>query len=146
MAELLVFAQDQIGADIYKDTKRYKRGDVVVVCEDGWNWGIEELKNPLFRIISIPGMSVSEASQFLAPEVDTDPLNPSKTLKRRAFKLDVDALGKGVTDWFADEKRSVEKVQAADVGLSKADLIAVKVEKGKTTDPAIIGDVEAVIG
>jgi hypothetical protein len=146
MAELLVFAQDQIGADIYKDTKRYKRGDVVVVCEDGWNWGLEELKNPLFRIIAIPGMSVSEASQFLAPEVDIDPRNPSKTLKRRAFKLDVDALGKGVTDWFADEKREQAIVLADDVGLTKQALVAVKVEKGKTPDPAIIGEVEAVIG
>ena len=146
MAELLIFAQDQIGADVYKDTKRYKRGDVVVVCEDGWNWGIEEMNNPLFRIIAIPGMSVSEASQFLAPELDTDPQNPSKMLKRRAFKLDVDALGKDVTDWFNDEKRAQPIAKAADVGIAKADLLAVKVEKAKTIDPALIGDVEAVIG
>jgi hypothetical protein len=146
MAELLVFAQDQIGADIYKDSKRYKRGDVVVVCEDGWNWGTEELKNPLFRIIAIPGMSVSEASQFIAPEVDIDPRNPSLTLKRRAFKLDVDALGKEVTDWFADEKRAQPIAKADEVGLTKQALIAVKVEKARTIDPAVIGEVEGVIG
>lgn len=146
MAELLIFAQDQIGDDIYKDTKRYKRGDVVVVCEDGWSWGTEELNNPLFRIIAIPSMSVSEASQFLAPELDVDPLNPSKTLKRRAFKFDVDALGKDVSDWFADEKRVQPIAKAADVGLTKADVLAVKVEKAITVDPAIIGGVEAVIG
>ena len=148
MAELLVRVVDKVNPDFYMDCQCTKRGDVIVVQEDGWKWGREEKSLPFYRIIRIPGMSVSEASQFLAPELPIDPLNPSKTLKRRAFKFDLDAptLPKGFGDFIADEKRDVAVLDAASVGLAKADILSIKTEKDITADPAVIGDVKVVIG
>lgn len=148
MAELLIFRHNQIADDFYNNLKRYKSGDVIVVCENGWPWGVQELNSPMFRIVSIPSMTVSEASQFVAPEVDTDPNNPSKTLKRRAFKLDFDniTLPQAIKAWWQDDTRATPIVKPSDFGITKAQVVALKVDKGVTQDPAIIGDVGAVIG
>lgn len=149
MAELLVFAKDRVNeTDFYKNLRLYKRGDVVVVCPDGWPWGKEELTSPLFRIVSIPSMTVSEASQFVAPEVDTDPLNPSKTLKRRQFKIDLSnaSIAASLKQWLADDTRAVPIVKPSDFGITKAAFNALKVDKGVTPDPAIIGGQGTVIG
>lgn len=125
MAELLVMNVDRVNPDdIYKDAKLYKRGDVVVVCPDGWPWSETERTGPDFAIVKIPGMKVEEALDFLEPEKDADPSSPSKTLQRRAVKVDLDALKK-------DPKA--------------ADLLAVKVDKQPIADPAVIDNV-GIIG
>lgn len=91
MAELLVRVVDKVNPnDPYLDAKCTKRGDVICVQPDGWVWGREEQTNPEWRIVRVPGLSVTQCLGFLAPEIDIDPQHPSKVLQRRAFKLDVD--------------------------------------------------------
>lgn len=104
MAELLVRVVDKVNPDFYANTKCLKRGDVIAVCEDGWGWGVEELANPDWRILKIPDMTVAEASVFLAPERNRDPGQPSRTLQRRAFAIDLDhpAIDQAGLRAFAD--------------------------------------------
>lgn len=88
--ELLVFVQDKVHADFYMDTKMPKRGDVISVAENGHQWGLQELAHPMFRVVVVPDLDQDEAEMLLAPEVNQDVKNPSKTLQYRAFKLDLD--------------------------------------------------------
>lgn len=134
MAELLVRVVDKINDDPYLNAQCTKRGDVIVVMPDGWGWGKQELTNPEWRIVKLPGVSVSEASTFLGPEFDTDPLNPSRMLQRRAFRLDVDALPdpKGQ---MADHKR---KNPLHKVNLTGGQLIALKHKKPALADPNVL--------
>ena len=145
MAELLVRVNDKINTDFYLNCQCTKRGDVIVVQGDGWAWGKEELKNPDWRIIKLPGVTVSAASVFLAPELPVDPLNPSKTLQRRIFKINLDdpSIPAAVAAVLADNKRTVPTITAAAVSFN---LAALKVAKPSIADPAIIGSPTTVIG
>jgi hypothetical protein len=118
MCEMLVFVVDRVNDDPILDAKCYKRGDVVVVCEDGWDWSKEEKLNPDWKIVKAKGLSVDDAASFMAPEPETDPLNPSPVLQRRAFKLKLD-----------DAK--VSKIQTVD------DLMSLKVGKQRKANPFI---------
>lgn len=93
MCEMLVRVVDKVNTDPYLNAQCTKRGDVIAIQPDGWAWSHLELSSSQWRIIKVPGITVLEASAFLAPEVNIDPQNPSRVLQRRAFKLDVDALG-----------------------------------------------------
>lgn len=137
MAELLVRVKDKINEDFYRNAHCSKRGDVIVVQEDGWAWGRDELNLPFYRIIRVP-LTVSEASVFLAPEINQDPQQPSKTLQRRAFKLDLDnpSIPVSVKTALQDDTR-IEKVK--DMGLIKQEVLSLKVTKAAIADPAIIG-------
>lgn len=124
MSEWLVRIRDKTldrgFEDKLLDSKCLGRGDVVVVCEDGWAWSKEERSNPDWRIIKMPNVSVSTAQAFLGAEYDEDPRNPSPYLRRRAFKLDVDnpALGAQVVDWLKEGGKQVSlAVVAAEVDL-----------------------------
>jgi CxxC motif-containing protein len=99
MSELLVRVKDRTHKDFYIDCGLTKRGDVIAVCPDGWNWGTEEISNPDWRIIKTD-LTEDEASVFLSPERDKDPTQPSRTLQFRAFKIDLDSLD----DFFTDHE------------------------------------------
>ena len=94
-----------------------KRGDVVTVQEDGWNWGTCELGqivqgNPngnhaFFRIFKFPNTSVAQAAKMLSAEKDTDPQNPSPYLQYRAFFFDVTKIPSGALQiYWNDDARS----------------------------------------
>ncbi len=90
MAEFLIKAIDVTHLDPVKDKAGcYKRGDIVVVKLDGWQWGKLE-GPPKFVIVKIPGMTVEEAQKYIESEKDTsDPENPV-VLTRRKFKFHID--------------------------------------------------------
>lgn len=124
MSEWLVRIRDKAldrgFEDKLLDSKCLGRGDVVVVCEDGWAWSKEERANPDWRILKMPNVSVSTAQAFLGAEYDEDPRNPSPYLRRRAFKLDVDnaALGAQIVDWLKVGGKQVSlAVVAAEIDL-----------------------------
>ena len=148
MAEFLIRVADKVNPDFYADCQCTKRGDVIVVQADGWGWGKEEKSLPFYRIIRHSNVTVAEASQFLAPELPVDPLNPSKTLKRRQFKLDIDVatLPTAVKNWLKDDTRATPILDITGSGIAKAALLALKADKGVTADPAVIGGNQAVIG
>lgn len=65
MAEVLVKAIDATHPDPVKDARGcYKRGDPVVVMEDGHPWGSEE-GLPKFWIVKIPGATVEQVLQYV---------------------------------------------------------------------------------
>ena len=69
MAELLIKAVDSFHSDPVKDLRgSYKRGDVVVVMEDGHVWGKEEhpktttYNPPHFFILKILDVTVAQSN------------------------------------------------------------------------------------
>lgn len=90
MCELLVFTFDRINEECpYQNAACLKRGDVVELREDGHPHSDFERK--FFEVIALPGVTLANASGFVAREPEVDPSNPSRMLQRRAFFLDLDA-------------------------------------------------------
>jgi hypothetical protein len=99
MAELLVrakghwmdsFTQGQIDAlpSGAKDSfySRTQLGDIIVVRDDGWEWGREECL-PNFVVIKLPGVAVEDVKEYEEPLMDnTDPEHP-KMLKHRKHQV-----------------------------------------------------------
>lgn len=142
MAELLVRVVDKVNRDDpYLDAKCLKRGDVVCVCPDGWKWSPAELKNPDWRVLHMPGLSVEKAEVFLGPEIDEDPKNPSKMLRRRAFKIDLDStlLPAGVKQATQDGAKVESKLS---VPLTEVAALALKVAKPRLEDPNVFEPVD----
>jgi hypothetical protein len=139
MAEMLIWMQDRVGADIYHTTKLAQRGDVIVVQPDGWGWTLAEQTDP-FTVVVVPDAAVTDLESFLSPEMpqpgNEDALwwETTNTLQFRGFKVDVDAYVPpgGVL-------RSGTSVPLDDV-------MALKVQKPPVDDPAVIGDSSKVIG
>lgn len=140
MAELLIRVTDKVNPEFYKNTKCTKRGDVIVVHENGWPWGRDELTAPFWRIVKHDELSVSEASAFLAPQFDTDPQHPSRTLLRRAFKLNLDAAGlpAAVRTFLADNERAVPILDITPF-VTIDQIRALKIMKSPVEDPNVIG-------
>lgn len=153
MAELLVRVVDKVGADIYQDAQLTKRGDVIAVCEDGAPWGTEDLANPEWRIVRVPGVAAERFMGLLTPELPIDPEQPSRTLQRRAFRLDldhrdVDAAGlraffdnHGVTAVEADGGRPLAAIALVEVVTSRIDdAVTVKADALSDVRDAIDAD------
>lgn len=130
MAELLIRVVDKVGTDVFKDAALTKRGDVIVVRPDGWNWGIQELANPEWRIVSIPDMPMVEAEAMLAMEPG-DRSVPN-VLQARMFKFDLDALP-GVHGNKMKGDRKHDKIT-----LTRAILSTTKKQKDKRINPFVI--------
>jgi hypothetical protein len=121
MAELLVRVVDKVNkASARLDAQCTKRGDVIAVQPDGWTWGKQELVNPEWRILCVPGLTVNEASPWLAPQLPEAP-DDTRPLYRRAFHLDLQASTfDGLRAWLDDGTRAAplallgESKQAAD--------------------------------
>jgi len=112
MAELLVKAVDFTHPDPDTDkAASYKRGDVVVIGEDGSPWSALEILAPnaggKFFIVELPGTSVAQILAMTKSETQTVPV-PSGTedalgsptmdeiITRRAWGLDISQLPPGI--------------------------------------------------
>lgn len=136
MAELLVRVVDKTNPDDpYLDAQLTKRGDVICVQPDDWLWGVEELENPDWRIIKLPGIGVDELASLLAPEIDADPLKPSRMLQRRAYRLDLDHVALTGARAVLDDPDRKEPAKA--LAMPLATLLAARVRKPKRQDPNI---------
>jgi hypothetical protein len=109
MAEFLVRIRDKVDHNPMLLGER----EVVCVCPDGWKWSQIEQKNPDWRILKVPGMTVDEGSVFLAPE----PVDASKYIpRRRAFKIDPAALPADALK-LSDDKRVEAVVEVPKLAL-----------------------------
>lgn len=148
MAEIIVRirAHPSTG-DFYRDCRALGPGDVIEVMPDGHGWGVLDQQNPDWRIIKFPGVPVRDLLAFLAPEVGTDPAQPSKTLQPRAFKFDLTnpGLPTELKAVIADDARTLPKVEPV-TKMASTDVLAFKVAKPAITDPAVIGVDPKVIG
>jgi hypothetical protein len=117
MCEMLVRVIDKVHPDPYTDANHCtKRGDVIVIFEDGHEWGRSEIDDPQYTIVKVPKVPAALAEGFVAPEVDTDHQHPSRMLQARAFKFNLEATP---DDFFS--------------------LMAAKIRKPALQDPNVIG-------
>lgn len=108
MCEILLRVVDKTNVNLDLSANLLKRGDVVVVREDGWAWGKEELRNPDWRIIKIPGVAALFAEPFLGPELASEPTDATR-LRKRAFSFDMQnqSLPTAFKSWLADSNRTL---------------------------------------
>jgi len=90
MCELLVRLVDKVNDDPELDLQCLKRGDVVTIQEDGWNWSERERTNPDWMIIKVPGVSISTFEYLLVPEPDD--LSDLKHLRRRWNQINLESV------------------------------------------------------
>lgn len=136
MAEILLRVKDQINEDIYKTARSTQRGDVISVQVDGWQWGTQEKIDPQYRILKLPNLSVIEGENFLGEELETDIRNPSRTLQRRQFKIDLDNLPAEMQPFLSDDLRSNDSFVS---DLTYDVLHTLKLRKLPIIDPIIFG-------
>lgn len=91
--ELLVRIVDKRDLkDPVKDAQLTKAGDVIVYRPDGSDWGIEDLKNPDWRIVRVPSMTEEQAIALTSPELPPTLDKQYPLLQKRAMKLDLNTL------------------------------------------------------
>lgn len=67
-----------------------KAGDVIAVCNDGWQWSVAERSNPDWIIVSVKtGLTAVEIQAWIANR--TDPLT-GELILRRDYKLDTSGI------------------------------------------------------
>lgn len=109
-AELLVQAKDsphETGA---------KKGDIIVVRPDGWEWGKEECL-PNYIVVKMPGVSVEEAKKYEEPlykvetvTIDGKSADQEAVAKKRKYNIDALKVEQAIT-----EKTSVLSVASKDI-------------------------------
>lgn len=101
MAELLVKAVDATHSDPEKDARGcYKRGDIVGVAPNGWQWGAKELKAPAdggkFVVIKITDVSRAQIINWVRNhwdcEIDGLDFVDGNHVRRRRVRIDVDLV------------------------------------------------------
>lgn len=155
MCEVLIIAHSKTNPnDVHLDTKLHKRGDVVTVQPDGWNWAHEELTNPLFRILKLPNVDVATASTLLAWEQPvpgtnasvgaTTPATIDTTCQRRKVNLNLDSLllPAALAAYIADDTRASPSFSS---NVLVSGFGAWQVTKAVVPLPALVGTNPAVI-
>jgi hypothetical protein len=105
MAEILLMAINKTHSVPAKDAAGcYKRGDPVIVRDDGHTWGSQEAKAPInggsFVIIKLPGVPRAKVEKYLASQKDD--LEPTRDVRRRLWRVVVDELPAGVRNQLRD--------------------------------------------
>jgi len=140
MCELLIRVIDKVNNDTRLNYQCTKRGDVIVVVEDGWNWTEKELKNPDWRIIKLPGVPVATLSYLTQAEhemyndgVEKELALKKSTLLKRVRRLNVDLtnLPKAIKDYLADSSRTASSLT---IDTTKFNIESIKVDKALVAD------------
>lgn len=88
MAEILIRAVDNDGSG----PGVYKRGDPVVLVEDGYTWGPGENPSKDFYLLKIPGEPAAILERYLRPVLSNVHIPSDVMLKRRGYKVDLQQL------------------------------------------------------
>lgn len=130
MPELLLRVIDKINSDDpHLDARMTKRGDVIVVCPDGHDWGKDELSAPYWRIISVAAMPMLEAQEFLAQESGDQRLN--RMLQKRIMKFDIDNLPPPI-------KNAIDAPRTGHIIVSAALVATAKKVRAARPDPNVL--------
>lgn len=90
--ELLIRIVDKtLSGNAEIDAQRTRAGDVIVVMPDGHIWGTEEILNPDWRIVRVPGLSQAEALSLVSPETATA-FGDTRRLRKRQMSVDLEQL------------------------------------------------------
>lgn len=115
MAKLLIKALDHVNPDSGEDRRgAYKRGDVVMVQDDGYVWGRLE-GPPKFFVLTVQNTGKSIVKQLTEMQDDDDtgvPVLDAKgnpvVFRRRRWSIDLDNLPPGIlTALQANGKASI---------------------------------------
>jgi hypothetical protein len=118
MSELLVRVVSKTSDDPRFDAKLTKAGDVIVVAEDGHQWGRME-GPPDYRIVRVPGVPAVEFASLVARQPAlADGLDHESMLQARAFGLDMAALKEVMT---------------------RDEVMTARIRKGYLQDPDVLG-------
>jgi hypothetical protein len=89
MAEVLIRVVDKVNpTDPAKDQLCFKAGDVIHVAPDGWGWGSEEVTNPDWRIVKLPGFDPALLADLLESQTVVQG-DVTHIVRKRAKCLDV---------------------------------------------------------
>ena len=132
MVEMLIMAASHTSQDPVKDASLFKAGDVVTAQVDGWNWGREELMNPLFMILKVPDLPLIQAQALCATEPGDMRVSPM--LQMRQFKINISMLPANASSNIDGVSRKVDSVT-----LRASDINAAKVQKPPLANPLVIG-------
>ena len=119
MAELLIKAVDASHPDPVKDRRGcYKLGDVVIVQDDGHQWGAKE-GPPNFVVLRIPGAASALAERLVEEQDDDDAGNVLQdeqggrlTFRRRRWRVDLGDLPAAIrTALQTTGRASITRVQ-----------------------------------
>lgn len=126
------------------DSQRTTAGDVIAFAPDGHIWGKEEVRNPEWRIVRVPGLLLADAEAMTAPELP-ESFSPNRLLRKRQFKLDIEQLDiMSGGELLADRKATPK---GCDCVISREMLKSSRSLKATLTDPRIIGPrTKGVIG
>lgn len=137
MAELLIRVIDRIpdnDPDRADDAQRAtKRGDVIAVQPDGWNWGRVELTAPFWRILKIPDASVEDFLHLLEPPADELPDDPTPA-RRITLDLDSPGITEAIKAILDDDERHAQAVR-----VPKSLLIACIKDRARRPSKRFIG-------
>ena len=119
MAKMQIRREDQVNlVDIRKHAQLLKRGDCIVIVDDSHEFSPSE--SAVYAIVEVPGVSKSQLSAFIAPDVRGD--NPHTILRRRGFRFDLDR-------WNGKP-------------LTLGECLALKVRHAPIHDPDVLGAVQ----
>jgi hypothetical protein len=118
MSELLVRVVSKTSDDPRLDAKLTKAGDVIVVAEDGHEWGRME-GPPDYRIVRVPGVPAVEFASLIARQPPlADAIDHADMTQARAFWLDLPGL------------RDV---------MTRDEVMSLRMRRGYLQDPDVLG-------
>lgn len=91
--ELLIRVVDRVSDDPVRHHQLTKCGDVIAYQPDGGPWGIEDLRNPDWRIVRVPGLAEAEARALVGEELPRGPAAHECLLRPRGMRVDPGPLG-----------------------------------------------------
>lgn len=106
MCELLLRVRDRDSRTPAQRNAQAVAGDVIVVVEDGHQWGDMEVANSDWRIIQLPGLPAAAIAQSVA--VRPDPREPQRIAVRRRECFDIN------DEWLRDVLSRAQVVQFTD--------------------------------
>ncbi|HCE07477.1 MAG TPA: hypothetical protein DEQ40_02530 [Oxalobacteraceae bacterium] len=136
MCEILVCTKGWVdlngtSGNVAFDSHMPQAGDVIVAVDGGWDWGSSELNQDsahgFWRILKLPKVSQSDATQFTSPEADSDPQHPSPYLQYRSFYIDRSKItDPTLATYWDDDTRTQPFIT---MNYSIVDLLAVKTQR-----------------
>lgn len=143
MAEVLLRVVDVTSPDIYKDVRLLKRGMVVEIMPDGWNWSHAERTAPYWRIIALPGVPV-DTVRYLTRTEHSQVLNddPSRYEEESRYPMRRCRAWRFNLDKLTGQARNTLNAQRSGNGVitvQKSVIDAVLERLPALTDPGVIG-------
>lgn len=118
MPELLMFkwdhsTQSQPTPSIAQLAALPKTTDLITWQVDGWNWGVEELTHPWFRVVSWLDAVAADLDSLLAPQLSALDANQQPTTYELYRGFHIAMVGPSVPltwlSWWNDDTRAQAK-------------------------------------